>query len=59
MSVFYILVDYDNLEKNACISVDQSAGAIMEIVKNLDQKSDFFNSSSELQNTNIYLLLLP
>ena len=55
MSVFYILVDYDNLEKNACISVDQSAGAIMEIVKNLDQKSDFFNSSSELQNINILL----
>ena len=55
MSVFYILVDYDNLEKNACISVGQSASAIMEIVRNLDQKSAFFNSSSKLQNINILL----
>lgn len=55
MSEFYILVDYDNLEKNACFSVSQFATAIMEIVKKLDQKSVFFNSSSKLQNINILL----
>ena len=55
MSEFYILVDYDNLEKNACFTVSQFATAIMEIVKKLDQKSVFFNSSSKLQNINILL----
>lgn len=55
MSEFYILVDYDNFEQNTCFTVDQSAIMIMEIVRNLDQKSDFFNSASQLQHVHIIL----
>ena len=55
MRNFYILVDYDNFEKNVQISQGQISNGILEIIRRLDQKSNFFSQAIALQDITVLL----
>ena len=55
MSNFYILVDYDNFAKNVGISQGQISNGVVEIIRKLDQKSDFFNQATALKDITVLL----
>lgn len=52
---YYILVDYDNLEKNQGLEKQNCIPAMQHLLNRLDQHSDFFNSADKLQNVKILL----
>lgn len=52
---FYILVDYDNLEKNQNLQEGDILTAISHMLNRLDQKLDFFKNADRLQPVKILL----
>ena len=55
MNNYYILVDYDNFAKNVEISQGQISNGVLEIIKKLDQKSNFFSKVTALKNITVLL----
>lgn len=52
---YYILVDYDNLEKNQGLENQSCMPAVQYLLNRLDQNSDFFSSANKIQNVRIFL----
>ena len=55
MNNYYVLVDYDNFAKNVGISQGRISNGVLEIIRRLDQKSDFFSQAVALKNITVLL----